>query len=84
MAILSYRCSEDNVLSFELLVDGQPLGDLIGSLDTVFPYWIVEDGLPRWPPHGPSDAPEIILHAAMDNTFCISSVGLSSGATSPP
>lgn len=59
MATLSYRCTDDNGLSFELLVDGQPLGALVGSRDTTFPYWIVEDGLPRWPPHGPSDAPEV-------------------------
>lgn len=50
MAILSYRCTEDNGLSFELLVDGVPLGKLVGSRDTVFPYWIVEDGLPHCPP----------------------------------
>jgi hypothetical protein len=49
MPTLSYRCTEDNGLSFELLVDGEPLGALIGSRDTAFPYWIVEDGLPRWP-----------------------------------
>lgn len=59
MPILSYRCTEENGLSFELLVDGQPLGVLIGSRDTTFPYWIVEDGLPRFPPHGPSDAPDV-------------------------
>jgi hypothetical protein len=59
MPILSYRCTEENGLSFELLVDGQPLGALVGSRDTAFPYRIVEDGLPRWPPHGPSDAPDV-------------------------
>lgn len=59
MPILSYRCTEDNGLSFELLVDGVPLGALVGSRDTAFPYWIVEDGLPRWPPYGPSDSPEV-------------------------
>jgi hypothetical protein len=59
MPTLSHRCTEDNGLSFELLVDGQPLGALVGARDTVFPYWIVEDGLPRWPPHGSSDAPEV-------------------------
>jgi hypothetical protein len=59
MPTLSYRCTEDNGLSFELLVDGEPLGALIGSRDTAFPYWIVEDGLPRWPPHGPSDSPDV-------------------------
>ena len=29
MNTLSYRCTEDNGLSFELLVDGQPLGNLV-------------------------------------------------------
>ncbi len=59
MPTLSYRCTEDNGLSFELLVDGEPLGALIGSRDSAFPYWIVEDGLPRWPPHGASNAPDV-------------------------
>lgn len=59
MATLSYRCTQDNGLSFELLVDGERLGALVGSRDNAFPYWIVEDGLPRCPPHGPSDAPDV-------------------------
>lgn len=58
MPTLSYRCTEDNGLSFELLVDGRPLGALVGSRDTAFPYWIVEDGLPRYPPHGTPDDPD--------------------------
>src|SRR5262249_26545621 len=49
MYLLGYRCTSDNGLSFELLVNGEPLGTLIGSRDTMFPYWIVEDGLPHWP-----------------------------------
>lgn len=64
MPTLSYRCTEDNGLSFELLVDGEPLGALIGSRDTAFPYWIVEDGLPRWPPHGPPDVPDVRIVCA--------------------
>jgi hypothetical protein len=59
MSTLGYRCTENDWLSFELLVDGQPLGALVGSRDNAFPYWIVEDGLPRWPPSGPSDAPDV-------------------------
>ena len=58
MPTLSYRCTEDNGLSFELLVDGEPLGALVGARDTAFPYWIVEDGLPRYPPHGTPDDPD--------------------------
>jgi hypothetical protein len=57
MPTLSYRCTDDNGLSFELLVDGHPLGALVGSRDTAFPYWIVEDGIPHYPPHGVSDYP---------------------------
>jgi hypothetical protein len=59
MPTLSYRCTEENGLSFELLVDGEPLGALVGSRDTGFPYWIVEDGVPHWPPHGQSNAPDV-------------------------
>lgn len=68
MPTLSYRCTEENGLSFELLVDGEPLGVLIGSQDTAFPYWIVEDGLPRWPPHSPSEAPDVRI-------ICVCSCG---------
>jgi hypothetical protein len=59
MNTLDYRCTKDNGLSFELLVDGQPLGALIGSIDLAFPYWIVENDLPHWPPHGTPRDPEI-------------------------
>lgn len=59
MATLSFRCTDDNGLSFELLVDCQSLGALVGSRDTAFPYSIVEDGLPRWSPYGPSDSPNV-------------------------
>jgi len=58
MPTLSYRCTKDNGLSFELLVDGHALGALVGSRETAFPYWIVENGLPRWPPHGTPDEPD--------------------------
>jgi hypothetical protein len=58
MPTLTYRCTHNNRLSFELLVDGEPLGALVGSRDTAFPYWIVEDGLPRYPPFGTPDDPD--------------------------
>jgi hypothetical protein len=53
MNVLDYRTSDENGLSFELLVDGQPLGTLVGARDTMIPYWIIEDDLPYFPPHGP-------------------------------
>lgn len=59
MSTLSYRCTQEHGLSFELLVDGQPLGLLVGSRDTAFPCWIVEDGLPSDSPNGTSDDPDV-------------------------
>lgn len=52
MSALAYRTSTDNGLSFELLVDGVGLGEVLGDGNEAIPYWIVEDDLPHWPPHG--------------------------------
>src|SRR5439155_22523379 len=52
MNTLAYRSNEDLGLSFELLVDGQLLGNLVGSRDTAIPYWIIREDLPYWPPSG--------------------------------
>jgi hypothetical protein len=46
---LSFRTTQDNGLSFELLVDGELLGSLIESNDTAIPYWLIEDDLPCLP-----------------------------------
>ena len=46
MNTLSYRCTKDHGLSVELLVDGQPLTEVIGSSDRAIPYWMFEDDLP--------------------------------------
>jgi hypothetical protein len=59
MATLGFRCTDDNGLSFELLVDGQPLGALVGARDTAIPYWIIADDLPYWPPRGDRHDPDI-------------------------
>ncbi len=56
---LSYRCTDDNGLSFELLVDGTALATLIGSQDSQIPYWIIDDNLPCYPPDGAPDDPEV-------------------------
>lgn len=50
MNTLGYRSTEDNGLSIELLIDGQPLVELIGLEDTAIPYWLFEGDLPhfRW------------------------------------
>jgi hypothetical protein len=59
MNALSFRSTDENGLSFELLVDGVPLGKLVGAQDWAFPYWDVVDDLPRWPPHGERCEPEL-------------------------
>lgn len=55
MNILSYKTDSYHYLNFELLVDGELLGDLVGSQNTHFPYWIVEDNLPYFPPLSPEN-----------------------------
>ena len=55
MNFLDYRSDDELGLSFELLVDGKPLGELIGSQHQAIPYWIFEDDLPYLPPHSPEN-----------------------------
>lgn len=59
MNTLAFRTTNENGLSFELLVDGRPLGELVGAGDLAIPFWDVVDDLPRWPPHGESRDPDI-------------------------
>jgi hypothetical protein len=49
MNALSYQCTEENGLSFVLLVDGEPLGQVIGSMDRAIPYYLFssQNDLPR-------------------------------------
>lgn len=59
MHILDYRCTDENGLSFVLLVDGQALGELIGARDSAIPYWIINNDLPHLPPSEEEADPEI-------------------------
>jgi hypothetical protein len=45
MNILDYLSIEDYTLSFELLVDGQPISKLVGTSDTVIPYRLFKNGI---------------------------------------
>src|SRR5687768_15051601 len=47
MDTLSYVITDDNGLSFELCVNGTPLGELIRSQDNAIPYWMIGEELPR-------------------------------------
>jgi len=60
---LSFRQTDDNGLSFELLVDGKPFGASVGARDNAIPYWIIEDDLPHFPPHGEQRDPELRIIA---------------------
>ncbi len=46
MSTLSYRCTEDHGLSIELLIDGQPLVELVDLGETLIPYYLFEGDLP--------------------------------------
>jgi hypothetical protein len=59
MNTLNYRQTDDNGLSFELLVDGQPLGASVGARGNALPYWIIKDDLPHLPPHGEEPDPDM-------------------------
>lgn len=63
MNTLDYRSTDQNGLSFELLVDGQPLDELIGSKDTPIPFWLFDDGMSDLPPYSPERDPEIRIIA---------------------
>jgi len=52
MSAFAYRSSPENGRSFDLLVDGVALGEVLGDGNVGIPYWIVVDDLPSWPPHG--------------------------------
>jgi hypothetical protein len=57
MNVLGYQADSANGLSFILLIDGAPLVQLIGSEDGPIPYWIVDYGIPGWPPLEAKQAP---------------------------
>jgi hypothetical protein len=45
---LSYRKRDNNDLSFELIIDGSPFGDLIGEPDMPITYWyFLDEGFDR-------------------------------------
>jgi hypothetical protein len=57
MNTISFEVSEENGLSFELLVDGKPMGSILGDGNEGIPYWLAKDGLPTYPPSGATADP---------------------------
>ena len=49
---LAFHETSNNGLSFELLVNGKPLCEMIGGEEGGIPYWLFEDNLPHYPPFG--------------------------------
>src|SRR5689334_63257 len=77
MNILDYRETNRWGLSFELLVDDQPIHTLIGAWDTVVPlidhpFWLIEDDLPSLPTHDAEYEPALRL---LTVTSCCGEVG---------
>jgi hypothetical protein len=46
MNTLSFRTTEDHGFSIELLIDGQPLVELVDMADTLIPFYYFEGDLP--------------------------------------
>jgi hypothetical protein len=50
MNILDYRSTENHGLSFELVIDGEPIGKLVGSSDDLeIPYRLFKNGTALFP-----------------------------------
>jgi hypothetical protein len=56
---LAVTVTEENGKSFQLMVDGTPLSDLLDDGNDAIPYWIVENDLPYFPPYGDSEPDDI-------------------------
>jgi hypothetical protein len=59
MNTLTIEVSEENGLSFELLIDGKPMGMLLEDGNEGIPYWLANDGLPTYPPSGKTASPHV-------------------------
>jgi hypothetical protein len=51
MNSLALAVTPDNGLTFELIVDDKPISHWLADGNEGIPYWIVNEGLPTWPPH---------------------------------
>ena len=61
--MLSYRETPAFGLSFELLVDGQPISALIGAWDPAIPYWLIAYDLPTLAAYDDDYSPEVRIVA---------------------
>lgn len=48
---LSYKCFDQNGGSFELFIDNELLAEKVNYEDSLIPYWIIDKGIPTFPPH---------------------------------
>jgi hypothetical protein len=51
MNILSYKFFDQNGGSFELFIDDVSLSEQVNYDDSLIPFWIIDDGIPTFPPH---------------------------------
>ena len=55
--ILNYKFFEQNGGSFELFIDDISLAEQVNYEDSLIPFWIIDKGIPTFPPH---ESPEKI------------------------
>jgi hypothetical protein len=72
MNILGYRVNDQNGMSVELTIDGEPLATLVGARDSWIPYWLFGDGLPVYEEghSGSTDAMRIIAVCSCGEYGC--------------
>jgi len=64
MNFLSYKFFDQNGGSFELFVDEVALAEQVNFDDTLIPYWIIDKGIPTFPPYQiPKEISERIIAA---------------------
>lgn len=48
---LDYKFFDQNGGSFELFIDGISLAEQVNYKDSLIPFWIIDSGIPTFPPH---------------------------------
>ncbi|HEY8560228.1 MAG TPA: hypothetical protein VIL74_07615 [Pyrinomonadaceae bacterium] len=55
MNTLSFKSFDQNGGSFELLIDEVSLAEQVDYQDSLIPYWIIDKGIPIFPPIEPAE-----------------------------
>lgn len=52
---LNYKFFDQNDGSFELFIDDVSLAEQIDYEESLIPFWIIDKGIPTFPPHGSAE-----------------------------